>query len=195
MFCSILIAFGSLRLGMQIWIDLPWYKHPFPKNRFKIATLKQLQTIRSLKLSCLFYHPTLSDPESTLVPDAPSFPRLSGLHALIEDQEVPLQPAESKPPATPPSCITACQHAVRTNLAAQLRSAQTNRRWPDRWSVRSQAHRFSSVNIVSRHPFDSNASPSRERNSKCISATPSTVRNSFLKFMLVAEVEPQAPTP
>lgn len=102
------ITFGSLRLGMEIWTDLPWYKHPFPKNRFKIATPKQLQTIRSLKLSCLFYHPTLSDPESTLVPDAPSFPGLSGLHALIEDQEVPLQPAECKPPATP---RLALQHA------------------------------------------------------------------------------------
>ncbi|MEP6888140.1 MAG: HD domain-containing phosphohydrolase [Nitrospirales bacterium] len=95
------IAFGSLRLGMQIWIDLPWYKHPFPKNRFKIATPKQLQTIRSLKLDCLFYHPALSDPESTIALDLPSLPRLSGLHALIEDPEVPSQPAESKTPATP----------------------------------------------------------------------------------------------
>lgn len=102
------IAFGSLRIGMQIWIDLPWYKHPFPKNRFKITTPKQLQTIRNLKLACLFYHPTLSDPESTIVPDVPSFPRLSGLHALFEDQEAPARPAESKTTATP---HLALQHA------------------------------------------------------------------------------------
>jgi HD-GYP domain-containing protein (c-di-GMP phosphodiesterase class II) len=102
------IAFGSLRLGMQIWIDLPWYKHPFPKNRFKIATPKQLQTIRSLKLACLFYHPELSDAESTIALDIPSLPRLTGLHALFEDQEVPSQPAVSKPPETP---RLALQHA------------------------------------------------------------------------------------
>jgi HD-GYP domain-containing protein (c-di-GMP phosphodiesterase class II) len=93
------IAFGSLRIGMQIWIDLPWYKHPFPKNRFKVATPKQLQTIRSLKLDCLFYHPTLSDPEPTIAPDVSSFPRLSGLHALLEDQEAPAEPATLKAPA------------------------------------------------------------------------------------------------
>ena len=98
------IAFGSLRLGMQIWIDLPWYKHPFPKNRFKIATPKQLQTIRTLKLDCLFYHPTLSDPELPIMPDTQPCPRPSGLHALqalIEDQEVTPPPAESKPAVTP----------------------------------------------------------------------------------------------
>ena len=102
------IAFGSLRIGMQIWIDLPWYKHPFPKNRFKIATPKQLQTIRSLKLDCLFYHPALSDPESTIAPDVPSCSRLSGLHALIEDPEVPSSPPVAKPPGTP---HLALQHA------------------------------------------------------------------------------------
>lgn len=95
------IAFGSVRLGMQIWIDLPWYKHPFPKNRFKISTPKQLQTIRGLKLDCLFYHPALSDPESTIALDVPSLPRLSGLHALMEEQEVLLPPLESKPSTTP----------------------------------------------------------------------------------------------
>lgn len=96
------IAFDAIRLGMQIWIDLPWYKHPFPKNRFKIATSKQLQTIRSLKLDCLFYHPALSDPESTIALDLPALPRLSGLHALMEEQEVAaVPPAESKI-STPP---------------------------------------------------------------------------------------------
>ena len=95
------IAFDSLRLGMQIWIDLPWYKHPFPKNRFKLATQKQLQTIRSLKLGCLFYHPTLSDPESTTVPNGAAPTELTGLHALIEDQETISGPAERMPSITP----------------------------------------------------------------------------------------------
>lgn len=102
------IAFGSLRIGMQIWIDLPWYKHPFPKNRFKVATPKQLQTIRNLKLDRLFYHPTLSDPESTIVPAVSSFSRLSGLHALLEDQEMPARPADLKAPGT---SRLAVQHA------------------------------------------------------------------------------------
>lgn len=95
------ISFESLRLGMQIWIDLPWYKHPFPKNRFKLATQKQLHTIRTLKLGCLFYHPTLSDPELATVPnDAPPQER-TGLHALIEDQEAIAEPATPKPSLTP----------------------------------------------------------------------------------------------
>jgi HD-GYP domain-containing protein (c-di-GMP phosphodiesterase class II) len=115
------ILFGSLRLGMQIWIDLPWYKHPFPKNRFKLATPKQLQTIRSLKLDCLFYHPTLSDPESATVPDDTPPPTLTGLHALIEDEAIS-QPAERRLSVTPRLALqqanTLYSHTLRRSREA-----------------------------------------------------------------------------
>ena len=57
------ITADHLRVGMHIWLDCAWYKHPFPKNRFKLTSSKQIETIRELKLTHIYYDPKLSDPE------------------------------------------------------------------------------------------------------------------------------------
>lgn len=75
---------ADVRLGIQIWVDLPWHQHPFPKNRFKLTTPKQLQTIRGLALPEVYYHPALSDPEPAEAPEeVPS--EQPGLKTLLDD--------------------------------------------------------------------------------------------------------------
>lgn len=94
------IELSELRLGMQMWVDLPWYKHPFPTNRFKLTTLKQLQTIREQALTHLFYHPTLSDPEPEPRPDRELVTEGRSLQQLLGDQ-----PGSSAGQLTEPSRV------------------------------------------------------------------------------------------
>ncbi len=69
------IAPEQLKIGMFIVLRLPWWKHPFLVNSFKILTVKQLETIRSLRLDKVIYDSDRSDvqagPRPTLVSESP----------------------------------------------------------------------------------------------------------------------------
>jgi putative nucleotidyltransferase with HDIG domain len=51
----------DLRIGIFVIIDLPWFKHPFTLNSFKIKTEEQLREVRALKLARYHYDPERSD--------------------------------------------------------------------------------------------------------------------------------------
>ncbi len=51
----------ELRLGVFVIIDLPWFKHPFTLNSFKIKSEDQLRDLRALKLERYRYDPERSD--------------------------------------------------------------------------------------------------------------------------------------
>jgi HD-GYP domain-containing protein (c-di-GMP phosphodiesterase class II) len=53
----------ELALGMYVHLNCSWFKHPFPKNTFKISSPDQLATIRSLGLSSVLVDPQQSNPE------------------------------------------------------------------------------------------------------------------------------------
>ena len=40
----------QLRIGMFVNLDLPWMKHPFMTNSFKIRNQQQLDTLKKLKM-------------------------------------------------------------------------------------------------------------------------------------------------
>jgi hypothetical protein len=44
-----------LKVGMDIWLDCAWYKHPFPKSRFRLTSAKQIEILRPLKVSVIHY--------------------------------------------------------------------------------------------------------------------------------------------
>jgi HD-GYP domain-containing protein (c-di-GMP phosphodiesterase class II) len=48
---------------MYVHLNCSWFKHPFPKNNFKISTHDQLTTIRGLGLSSVLVDPRQSNPE------------------------------------------------------------------------------------------------------------------------------------
>ena len=48
---ELMIDADKLRPGMYVLLDLSWMEHPFPLNRFKIATLEQVEQIKGLRLT------------------------------------------------------------------------------------------------------------------------------------------------
>ncbi len=60
---SILVDVHQLRIGMYIVLDLGWLSHPFPVNRFRIASDSQLEILRELGLGKVRCIPSLSDHE------------------------------------------------------------------------------------------------------------------------------------
>ena len=60
----------KLRIGLYVHIDLPWFRHPFTLNNFKIKTEEQIRELRALKQFRFRYDPERSDPEA--LPDAPA---------------------------------------------------------------------------------------------------------------------------
>jgi putative nucleotidyltransferase with HDIG domain len=56
------ISLDQLRIGLYVHLDLPWFKHPFAFNHFKIKNQEQIDTIRSLGLSSVRINPELTDP-------------------------------------------------------------------------------------------------------------------------------------
>ena len=51
----------QLRIGLFIFIDLPWFQHPFTLNSFKIKSEEQLAELRALKQPRFRYDPDRSD--------------------------------------------------------------------------------------------------------------------------------------
>ena len=68
-----------LQVGVFVMIELPWFKHPFAMNNFKIRSEDQLREVRALRLGRYRVDPARSDvplnPESDsameLVPSTP----------------------------------------------------------------------------------------------------------------------------
>ncbi len=61
----------QLCLGLYIHLDLPWMKHPFLTNRFKIRSEKQLKALRGMRLTSLRYDPDKSDSQPLPVSAVP----------------------------------------------------------------------------------------------------------------------------
>lgn len=57
------IDLDRLRIGHFVFLDLGWISHPFPLNNFRIQSLEQIETIRSLGIDRVRYSPERSSPE------------------------------------------------------------------------------------------------------------------------------------
>lgn len=55
------VASDQLRIGLFVHIDLPWFRHPFTLNSFKIKTEDQLRELRALKQPRFRFDPARSD--------------------------------------------------------------------------------------------------------------------------------------
>jgi putative nucleotidyltransferase with HDIG domain len=65
------IDIGDLRVGMFIYLDLGWMKHPFALNSFKIGSRDQVDTLIKLGVNRIRWSPEKSDPEPSEAPDQP----------------------------------------------------------------------------------------------------------------------------
>lgn len=56
------INIAELRLGMYVYLDLGWMKHPFALNSFKITGQDQIDTLRGLGINRIRWSSAKSDP-------------------------------------------------------------------------------------------------------------------------------------
>ena len=59
------IAIEDVRIGMYVYVDLGWIKHPFALNSFKISARDQIDTLIRLGVKSIRWSPEKSDPEPT----------------------------------------------------------------------------------------------------------------------------------
>lgn len=74
----------DLHIGLYIYIDLPWFLHPFTLNSFKISTEEQIRQLRALEVPRFRYEPERSEgvpggalPALALEPVAPASENVS----------------------------------------------------------------------------------------------------------------------
>lgn len=92
------VTADQLRIGLYIFIDLPWFRHPFTLNSFKISNAAQIRELRALGEPRFRFDPRRSDalPEAPPIPPAPPTP----------DVDAPQ-------PAAPPDTAKTPPHARR----------------------------------------------------------------------------------
>jgi putative nucleotidyltransferase with HDIG domain len=66
------IDIDDVRIGMYVYIDLGWIKHPFALNSFKISARDQIDTLIKLGVKRIRWSPDKSDPEPGTEPAAES---------------------------------------------------------------------------------------------------------------------------
>ncbi len=99
------LSVDQLRLGIFVMIDLPWFKHNFTLNSFKIRNEDQLRELRSLKLPRYRYDPDRSDPLAIAALSAPAVPSMVS---------APVVPVDAIPESV-------AQLATRERIAAQVK--------------------------------------------------------------------------
>lgn len=65
------IDVNDLRVGMYVFLDLDWMKHPFALNSFRIASRDQIETIRGFGIGQIRWSPEQSDPDVARAPAPP----------------------------------------------------------------------------------------------------------------------------
>jgi len=115
------VSIDELKVGMFIHLDLSWMAHPFPLSSFKIASPKQIETIRGLGLHQLRWVPEKSDPVDAGAPDAAA-----------------VRPPPAAAPLRPQPPQQAAARVRREALARQREEAQL---CEDQYAEASQAWR------------------------------------------------------
>ncbi|WP_303784737.1 HD-GYP domain-containing protein [Azovibrio restrictus] len=94
------VTADQLRVGLYIFIDLPWFHHPFTLNSFKIGSDAQIRELRALGEPRFRYDPRRSDALPETPPATPPAP-------------APAQEPAPAPVAAPASKTNASPHARR----------------------------------------------------------------------------------
>ena len=83
----------QLKIGVYVYIDLPWFQHPFTLNSFRIASEEQIHALTNLGVARFRY-----DPERSLLPsdaekEEPLHAKDETPSAIEEDRTPPLAEA------------------------------------------------------------------------------------------------------
>lgn len=69
-FDSQVVPIDEIRVGQYVHLDLKWFEHPFAFGHFKIKTVAQIETIKSLGIKTVRINPLLSDAPAPELPPA-----------------------------------------------------------------------------------------------------------------------------
>lgn len=91
------VSVEKLQIGLYVFIDLPWFQHPFTLNSFRISSEDQIRTLRSLGEPRFRYDPERSD----VAPDSPtevptSIESLVNVDEAIQEELTPEQIAKQE---------------------------------------------------------------------------------------------------
>lgn len=84
------VAADQLRVGLFIFIDLPWFKHPFTLNSFRIKSEDQVRELRTLGVKVFRFDPDRSDPD--ILPGAAAEPPPE-VASVVPDQDAAMPDA------------------------------------------------------------------------------------------------------
>lgn len=119
------INVDALKVGMFIHLDMGWMSHPFPLGNFKITSVEQLATIRSLGVKRVRWSPTQSDVLDTLQPLRRYGEKAHVPGAACDVNDVTHPTVTPHPPeAVRDSADAVLAHAARLPDAASSASAQ-----------------------------------------------------------------------
>lgn len=112
------ITAANVQIGMYIKLDCPWFKHPFPRNTFKVQTAAELTVLRSLRHIPLYVDPSRSDDQRLQTSQA--------AYVLTSIEAPPAAEAASDEEKTAESLIAKKEEAVQAFLRCQesLKTAQ-----------------------------------------------------------------------
>jgi putative nucleotidyltransferase with HDIG domain len=91
---SVYLSSEQLYIGSFVMLDLPWFRHSFTLNSFKIRNQEQLLELRALKLPQYRYDPLRSDPPPLPITPNAAEPETASPVASVPD------PAEVASPET-----------------------------------------------------------------------------------------------
>ena len=97
------VSIEQLRVGLYVFIDLPWFQHPFTLNSFRIGSEEQIQTLRTLGESRFRYDPARSE----ALPESPEDITSAEEPSQIEET------AEASPPPEENPALAAKQARIR----------------------------------------------------------------------------------
>lgn len=93
---SFYVSSEQLRVGLYVFIDLPWFQHPFTLNSFRIGSDEQIRELRALGESRFRYDPERSDvrPESLASAAPPPEPQPVLFEAPKHEEDNPAHAAK-----------------------------------------------------------------------------------------------------
>lgn len=87
-----------LRIGLYVYLDLPWFRHPFTLNSFKISSDAQIRELRALDSRRFRFDPERSDPvpggASAAPPPGPDAPASAAANG--DDPEPATAPLDAR---------------------------------------------------------------------------------------------------
>ena len=119
---------AELRVGMFVHLDLTWMAHPFALSSFRIASARQIETIRSLGLAKVRWSPEQSDSAVTAPPSSPAPLAASAAAAPIarESAAAPAPTTEQRARAERRDLLTTQRAAVEL---CQRQYIEASRGW------------------------------------------------------------------